>query len=127
MPAWPFAPVTVAPESLPCGPPRPRRVGPRADRRVMPALLTWRIWARTGGKQTREVRLAADAVAQLDAIDRQCAEQWLAGGLDRDIADRLQVAVERVARVRRELLVDVALRLAQRAVRAPVVDDWHLR
>ncbi len=95
----------------------------------MPALLAWCIWHKTpqtrnASPPSREVRIAADAVAQLSERDRQCAEAWLAGGFDKEIAQRLQVDAETVARVRFDLLADVAHRLAQRPARAPVVDDW---
>ena len=95
----------------------------------MPALLAWCIWHKTpqtrnASPPSREVRIAADAVAQLSERDRQCAEAWLAGGFDKEIAQRLQVDAETVARVRFDLLADVAHRLAQRPARAPADDDW---
>lgn len=97
----------------------------------MPALLAWCIWHKTPQTRnarppSREVRIAADAVAQLSESDRQCAEAWLAGGFDKEIALRLAVAVETVARVRFDLLADVARRLSQRPARASVADDWHI-
>lgn len=119
MPAWPDLSSSIKP--LRSTGPRPV---PRTSRPAMQALQAWRIWSRTGGKQTREVRVAANAVAQLSESDRQCAEAWLAGGFDKEIAQRLAVAVETVARVRFDLLADVAHRLAQRPARAPVDDDW---
>lgn len=95
----------------------------------MPALLAWCIWHKTPQTRnarppSREVRIAADAVAQLSESDRQCAEAWLAGGFDREIAERLQVEVERLARVRFDLLADVTLRLAMKPAKAPPDDDW---
>ncbi len=94
----------------------------------MPALLAWHIWhktpqTRSARPPSREVRIAADAIAHLSDSDRQCAEGWLAGGFDRDIAQRLAVAVETVAHVRLDLLAGVARRLAQRPTRA--LDDWR--
>ena len=68
----------------------------------MPALMAWCIWSKTPQTRnarppSREVRMAADA--QLSESDRQCAEAWLAGGFDKEIAPRLALAVETVARV----------------------------
>lgn len=121
MPAWPFP----SPNEADQRPARPRRKpGPRPDRKAKPALDKWFVWTRVGGRQTHEVRSAADAMAQLSESDRQCAEAWLAGGFDREIAERLQVEVERLARVRFDLLADVTLRLAMKPAKAPPDDDW---
>ena len=93
MPAWPDFTASSKPMR------RAHRSPPRTSREAMHALQSWRIWSRTGGKQTREVRIAAEAVAHLSESDRQCAEAWLAGGFDKEIALRLALAVETVARV----------------------------
>lgn len=90
----------------------------------MQALQQWHIWSRTGGKQSRPISIVAELVTGLPERDRQVIEGWLGGSLDRDIAHRLAVPIETVARVRIETLIEVGVRLAQRPARAPVLDDW---
>lgn len=75
----------------------------------MQALQQWFVWMRTGGRPSRAVRIVGALVEALPQRDRQAIESWLAGSLDRDIAQRLQVPVEFVARVRFDALQEIGL------------------
>lgn len=116
MPAWPSfetKPLRTAP-----------RAPPRTSRAAMQALGQWFLWTRTGGKQSRPIRIVAELVDGLPERERQVIGAWMAGGFDKDIAQRLAVPIEFVARVRFDTLLEVGVRLAQRPARAPADDDW---
>ena len=116
MPAWPSfetKPLRTSP-----------RAPPRTSRAAMQALQQWFVWTRTSGKQSRPIRIVAELVDGLPEHERQVIEAWMAGSLDRDIAQRLAVPIEFVARVRFDTLLEVGVRLAQRPARAPADDDW---
>ncbi len=118
MPAWPDLPSNI----------KPLRSAPRAalgtSRAAMLALQQWHIGTRTGGKQSRPIRIDAELVNGLPERGRQVIEGWLAGSLDRDVAERQQVPIETVARVRFETPQEIGARLSLRHARASVVDDW---
>lgn len=116
MPAWPSFNTTPMRSTY--------RAPPRTDRRAMQALQQWFVWSRTSTKQNHAVRIVAELVDSLPARERLCLEAWLAGSLDRDISERLQVPIEFVARVRIETLIEVGVRLARKPARVPAHDIW---